>query len=122
MASKALLKKYPPMREGKIYVMYWEMFLEDVSSRDNFKRSHLATLDLLCKAYDQMWRLQEAVDLIGEMQDVKSAQGESRKPVPEVSQMNVLRGQIAVYTKMLGLVLTRDTSPADEDKSKEEWK
>lgn len=115
------MKKYPPPNDNPVFVKYWDILLKEIMKRDNFKPIHLASLEILCSLYVERQRLQDVLDMTGySYQSSGGRYGDMYKNYPEVGQLNQCRSQIATYTKMLGLTLTRDTSPGGEDPEKED--
>jgi hypothetical protein len=99
--------KCPINKENFAY--YWDMYIFDVASRENFKQSHLLQLKTLCELHLDEDRLKEAVDTKGFSFIAYSKNGEeAERPLPEVVLLMRVRSQIKEYLKMMGLLLQKD--------------
>lgn len=118
------LVKYPSPDGDRKFRRYWEMFVADVVLRENFKIGHLEQLRVLCKMYVEEEKLSDVVDLEGFTYTVSGRNGDQRKTTPEADLLVRIRTQITVYSKMLGLLLVKDSAPTDADTNKEDedWK
>ena len=113
-----LLKQFPPPRNSEIFQAKWKLFLPKIVRRQNFSQAHLAQLEVLCDLFVEYANLRDVVDMTGHT--YKTPDG-LVKQYPEVPQMNACRNQIVYYTRMLGLLLTKDTTEAEEPTEKVEW-
>ena len=114
------MSNYPPPKKSETFQKYWNAYIDDVSSRENFKAGHLEQLRILCELYEEADELKELIRMSGYTYCTDGGRnGTQEKLRPEVSQLNKVRSDIAVYSKMLGLVLTKDNSKATPDN--EEW-
>lgn len=105
----------------KAFTKYWNLFVDEVSERDNFKKSHLTQLRVLCDLYVEYDKLIEIIDICGYSFDIPGGRnGDQIKVRPEVSQLNRCRAEIRAYSSMLGLLLTKDNSTGSEE-VKEDW-
>ena len=118
-----MILKYPSPNSNSTFTKRWEELLPQISMRDNFKTGHLHSLEILCGLYLEYENLSSILELEGyTYESVESRMGGTQiKSRPELSQLNVCRTQIAVYTKMLGLTLAKDTAPSSNTKEKDEW-
>ncbi len=107
-------------KSDKYFKRFWDMYIDDVADRENYKKGHLSTLELLCDMLVEYEKLTSIIDLSGYTYDSDGRHGIQVKVRPEVSQLNQCRGHIAVYTKMLGLVLAKDKQNAAGEE-KDEW-
>lgn len=115
--------QYPPPKKNPIFRKTWGDFIENVTTRENFKPSHLHTLEILCDLYVEMAALNKFLRMNGMAFKVITVAGESRRLYPEVSQRDKIRGQIQVYSRHLDLFPKRDKSNRGMDKdTDEEWK
>jgi phage terminase small subunit len=120
MKPSLLLKKYPAPRYGEIFVERWVEFLPQIMKRENFHDSHLTQLTILCSLYEEFEKLSASLEFTGYSYESTTMRGgTSFKPMPEVAQLNVCRSQIAIYTRMLGLMLVKDMSPVNNSKNQE---
>lgn len=115
---KTELKFASPRPDKESFNHYWEMFLPDIQDRENLKPSHLQQLRILCDLSVEYDELQEILDLEGRTYISDGRNGQQIKLRPEVQQMNRCVSEIRNYSKILGLVLFKDTKTNDnEDKN-----
>lgn len=113
--------KYPPPKKNPIFRKTWGDFIENVVSRDNFKPSHLHTLEILCDLYVELDALNKFLRTNGMAFKVITVMGESRRLYPEVAQRDKIRAQIQQYSRHLDLFPKKDKSlrGMDEDEDNE---
>ncbi len=70
--------------------------------------SYLSQLEILCDLYVEHDTLLKFIAANGYTYRAVGRQGISIKSYPQVAQMNRVKSEIRSYSKMLGLVLTRD--------------
>lgn len=114
-------RRYPSPRSNQEFTKYWNIFIEDVASRPNFTESHLLQLEILCDLYAEYRLLREILEVTGYTYTTAGLNGPQQKSHPEVAQLNVCRGGIEKYTKLLGITLKRQDVTVDPEK-KEEWR
>lgn len=113
--------KFPsPKPDKESFNKYWEMFLPDIQDRENLKPSHLNQLRILCDLSVEYDELQEIIDLEGRTYISVGRNGEQIKLRPEIQQMNRCVAEIRAYSKMLGLLLYKDTK-TNEDEDENEF-
>lgn len=114
--------KYPPPKKNPIFRKTWGDFIENVTSRENFKPSHLHTLEILCDLYVELDALNKFLRTNGMAFKVITVAGESRRLYPEVAQRDKIRAQIQQYSRHLDLFPKRDKSLRGMDKDEDdEW-
>lgn len=114
-------EKYPSPDPDPEFIKYWRSYIPSVTGRENFNSGHLFQLEILCSLHKEHKKLQDTLDITGYTYMSEGGRnGQIMKPYPEVTQMNSVRNQIIIYTKMLGLTLVKDTSPS-ESKEANEW-
>lgn len=119
---KAKKKSYRPPRNGVTFVKMWNLLIGMVTERANFKESHLYQLEILCDLYQEYQNLRDTIEEFGFSYTSNGGRnGDQVKPVPEVAQMNRVRAEIREYSKMLGIVLTKDSSNTGATEAKDEW-
>ncbi len=104
-----------PRPEDATFVKYWDMFLEDVRHRDNIKRSHLVQLEVLCDLMIEYEILKEEIKIHGRVYYSVGRNGDQCKLRPEVTQLNRVFSEIRNYSRMLGLVLVKDTTSSEKE-------
>ncbi len=98
-----------PPKDDPIFVHHWNLFVGEVSARENFKRGHLAQLEVLCDLYAEKVQLEEEIKVVGRSYVSEGRNGHQIKLRPEVGQLNRVRAEIRNYSRMLGLLLFKDT-------------
>lgn len=119
-----ILQKYPPRKTNKIYVRMWNEFVDGVASRDNFKLAYLNQLSILCDLYVEYDTLLIFIQKNGYSYESESKSGITLKPYPEVLHFAKVQSEIRNYSKILGLLLVKDTSQGDPKNPKgpsSEW-
>ena len=120
--DEASKHKFPPPKKHPTFRAKWFRFIDNVSSRDNFKVGHLDTLEILCDLYVEYEQLHEFVRVNGRSYLSVGRQGEVWKFYPEVLQLTKVQGAIKEYTKMLDLILKKDHGAGDGGGGeKSEW-
>ncbi len=119
-----ILQKYPPRKTNEIYVRMWNEFVDGVASRDNFKMAYLNQLSILCDLYVEYDVLLKFIERKGYSYESESKSGITLKPYPEVLHFAKVQSEIRNYSKILGLLLVKDTSQGDPKNPKgpsSEW-
>lgn len=117
--TKELLKKYPPPSKSPRYKRLWATHLKDINHRENLKETHLLQMDILCKLYIEVDELQEEISIHGRTYESVGRNGSQIKIRPEYQMLQRCYSEIKNYSKMLGLVLVKDTSTKDDDAKNE---
>jgi len=110
-----ILERFPAPSEKPLFIYYWNMYLSDIKDRDNLKPSHLQQLKVLCDLSVEYDELRDILTLQGRTFESEGRNGYQIKMRPEVSQLNRVVGEIRNYSKMLGLVLVKDTTTTKEE-------
>lgn len=116
---------YPPPQNGPVFVVNWNMLIEQVATRDNFTRANLKHLEILCDLYQNYRSLSDSIDMLGHTYEVGGGRnGNQIKIRPEVSQLNQIRRDIKTYSQLLGISLAKDRYPTagGDGEEKDEWK
>jgi len=91
------------------FTRYWNIYIYDLASRDNFKPSHLLQLQILVEMHVEMDVLRDYIAKHGSSFTAFSRNGEeTERPRPEVQLLLRNRVQIKDYLRMMGLLLTKD--------------
>lgn len=96
-------------KEKATFKAYWDMFVEDIKSRENLKNSHLQQLRILCDMSVEYDELCHAVSIEGRTYESQGRNGTQVKLNPLVQQQSKVITEIRNYSKMLGLILVKDT-------------
>lgn len=114
--------KYPPPKKDPVFRKTWADFIENVTSRDNFKPSHLHTLEILCDLYVELEFLNKFIRMNGMSFKVVTVMGEHRRLYPEVAQRDKVRSMIHQFSRNLDLFPKKDKSTRGMDDSDDsEW-
>lgn len=113
--------KYPPPRKNKIFRAKWMEFIDNVTSRDSFKRAHLETLTLLCDMYVEYEELSKILRTQGRTYKTVTRLGEHLKMHPATAHIDKVRANISKYTRLLDLFPKKDKGGGSEGEE-EEWK
>lgn len=118
--SDSIDLKFPSPRPDKeSFNRYWAMFLPDIQDRQNLKPSHLNQLRILCDLSTEYDELQDIIDLEGRTYMSTGRNGDQIKLRPEIQQLNRCVSEIRNYSKMLGLLLVKDTKFKDSEEENE---
>ncbi len=116
------LDKYPSPKPGNtLFTKYWDSYLPDLMDRENFKTSHLIQLKILCSLCAEYDELDNFIELYGRTYDSVGRNGLQIKARAEVALMKTCIAEIRNYSKMLGLVLVRDTALTNVREEKNEF-
>lgn len=115
-------KLYPsPRPSNSPFSSYWNILISEIVPRENFKRGHLLQLKILCDLYCEKDNLDDTIDLMGTTYITGGDRhGDQEKIRPEVLQRNQVVRSIHMYTKVLGLILYKDTETGEGETS-ENW-
>lgn len=98
---------------------YWNYFIEDVSKRDNFCKSHLKQLEILCDLHVQYDEIATMLKKEGLTYETEGRNGFQIKPHPALTQYNKIIVEIRNYHKNLGLVMNKVAETPEEETN--EW-
>jgi len=100
---------------------YWDLFIGDVTARENFKPGHLEQLAILCRMYMEFYALSKQIDERGAVYENDSPRyGITIKVHPATTIRDKTIAEIRHFSKMLGLILVKDSEMKDKPK-KSEW-
>jgi hypothetical protein len=114
-----ILNRFPSPSEKETFKKYWSMYLCDIKDRENLKPSHLQQLRVLCDLSVEYDELQDILTLQGRTFESEGRNGFQIKIRPEVAQLNRVVTEIRNYSKILGLVLAKDTTTTKEEEPNE---
>lgn len=113
---------YPPPSNHPYFRKLWAQGLENITSRENFKQTHLGLFETLCRLQVELRTLDDFIMANGHVFRVVTVLGEQRRMYPEVQQRLKVLTQIATYSKLLDLVPRKDKSRGSiKDEDEEEW-
>jgi phage terminase small subunit len=116
MDDKELLKKYKvPIKKNPEFSRYWKKFLPGVAKRENFQEFHLKNLEVLCTLYIEYDNLTQTIQEEGFSYIAEGRYGVQRKTLPEVTERTKILAEIRQYSRLLGIVLTKDVSQNPND-------
>lgn len=122
MTNDELLAKYPSPRPEKAkFSMYWSQYLVDIKDRENLKPAHLLQLKVLCDLAVEYDQLIETIDISGRTYESEGRNGLQIKLRPEISQIKVCQTEIRNYSKILGLVLMKDSALNNTNESSNDF-
>lgn len=101
-------KKYPPPKKDRAFREKWRELIHTVVKRDNFKEAHLFQLGILCDLFVEYDDLSKFLRENGYTYEAYGRQGKAIKPFPQVGQINKVKTEIRNYSRMLGLLLSKD--------------
>jgi hypothetical protein len=105
--------------DDSVFKKYWDLFLPKVVERDNFHVSHLQQLEILCNLYLDYVRLNDFVKVNGYSFMTSGRYGETSRPHVETQLLTKVLAEIRHYSKLLDLILAKDTGPKEDDS--DEW-
>lgn len=114
-----IYERFPSPSEKATFTKYWNMYLSDIKDRENLKPSHLQQLKVLCDLSVEYDELHEILTLQGRTFESEGRNGFQIKIRPEVAQLNRVVTEIRNYSKILGLVLAKDTTTTKEEEPNE---
>jgi len=114
-----IFDRFPSPSEKETFKKYWNMYLCDIKDRENLKPSHLLQLRVLCDLSVEYDELQDILTLQGRTFESEGRNGFQIKIRPEVAQLNRVVTEIRNYSKILGLVLAKDTTSTKEEEPNE---
>lgn len=109
-----------PVKNNPQYREDWYTMLFKVIDRENYHYSHLKTLQILCDLLRDYRYLSEQIEIEGMNYSTEGRYGSQQKPTAAYSQRQQIVKDIATYTKLLDIVLKKDTSANAADDG-EEW-
>lgn len=116
--------KFPPPanKKSKEFRKYWLENIDAVAGRENFKKSHLKQLEILCDLYVEYDTLCAWIAENGYTFSVFDRRGSATKQFPQVPLRNNILAEIRSYVKMLGLTLYKDKDTRDpSDNPEDAW-
>lgn len=120
-----MIKSFEAPQSDSVFVKYWDLFINDVTERDNFKLGHLEQLQILCNLYKEYHMLTEQINEEGFTYHTdpegNSRYGNQIKPNPACTLRDKTLMEIRQYSKLLGLVLEKDKKITKEEESKSDW-
>jgi len=113
-------KKFGAPKKGKIFKKHWDIFLDSITERENFHKSHLKQLEILCQLYVDYHKLTKFVEENGFSFITVGRYGSTSRPHVETQLMTKVLAEIRAYSKLLGIILVKDAT-ISEDENESEW-
>ena len=114
-------KKFKAPNDDAEFVRYWDLFVVDVVARENFKQGHLEQLAILCSLYMEFYQVSELIDEKGAVYENDSPRyGSTIKVNPATTIRDKILMEIRQYSKLLGLILEKDSDKGVKE-VKSEW-
>lgn len=110
-----------PKEDDVEFTRYWNLYVDDVAQRDNFKIGHLEQLRILCQLYTEFDKLTEIISDKGYTYEAETRNGLQTKVYSEVTIRKEVMLELRMYSKMLGLILEPDKIFNDREAIKSEW-
>lgn len=107
----------PPKDSSEEFLVYWNMFIDEVTDRPLFRKSHLYQLRILCDLCVEYEYLKTLIETEGRFYMSFGRNGEQQKTTESVRQMKDVVTQISVYSKMLNLTLGKDVGKVTKEKN-----
>jgi hypothetical protein len=102
--------KFPPPKKHPTFQKVWFQSIDSITNRENFKVTHLNTLEILCDLFAEYDELTTFIRKNGRSYKSVGRSGIVWRFYPEVGQIKSVQAQIRDYTKLLGLLLKKDNS------------
>lgn len=102
------------------FTRYWDLFIDSVVERDNFRPHHLEQLTILCSLYQELNKVQDEIKEQGYYFENEGRHGSQIKTHPLVVIRDKMLGEIRHYTKLLDLTINKDKSIKEND-DKDDW-
>lgn len=120
--TKTSDRKWFPARKGtsQAWKDNWKIFVDEISVRDNFKESHLRTLEILCDLLEEYTKLSDFVKENGYSYESCTKEGVTWKKFPEAEMRQKCVSNISMYCKLLDLKLFKDKAN-EPDQKVNEW-
>lgn len=111
-----------PEPDNAQFTFYWNLFINDVTERENFKMGHLEPLRILCLLYIEYHDLCKIIKSEGYLYENDGGRnGSQLKPNPCVAIRDKTLAEIRQYSKLLGLILKEDKEVNGKEKEEDEW-
>lgn len=113
--------RHLPPKEGVTFTRMWNVFIDDVTQRNDFHKGHLQFLEVLCDLYEEYAQIMDVLEMCGSTYESEGRNGFQVKPRPEVAQKNKIVDQIAAMTRLLNLVPNKNKEAPVKPEQQEEW-
>lgn len=113
-------KGFKPPKKDADFVRYWKLYIDNIVERENFKQSHLKTLEILVDMLLEYDELTKFIKDNGYTYVSEGRNGIQSKPHPEVSIREGKIAKIKDYCKLLDITLMKD-KPVEEEDEDDEW-
>ena len=114
MTEKKMKAPVSPNKDPE-FKRYWDLFVPDVFARENYKKGHLEQLAILCRLYMEFYTVSKLIDEKGACYETNSERyGNQVKVNPACTIRDKTLMEIRQYSKLLGLVLEKDTDRGEK--------
>lgn len=113
--------KYPPPKKNPIFVRKWKELIPTITSRDNFKTAYLSQVEILCDLFVEYDDLSKFLRTNGYTYEAFGRQGKAIKSFPQVLQLNRVKTEIRNYSKILGLLISKDKDSGGAEAEEGDW-
>lgn len=117
--------EYPPPENKmeKVYFLkHWLKYHDSLVESNNFKMSHLVSLEMLCDLHEKKEFLEKIIESRGMTYECDGRYGKQAKERPEVNLLKDINLQILKFQSTMKLVgPSKDGQMHDNIKGKQEW-
>lgn len=118
--EKPFRKIAPPRGSSPEFRKYWDKFVINFQSRENFHHGHLKNLEILCNLYLEYDAMTKVIQEEGFSYLTEGRYGVQKKTTPEVSERAKVLAEIRQYSRLLDIVISRD-SYIPETTEEDDW-
>ena len=94
---------------------YWNLYVKDIASRQDFQDAHLKHLELLCDCLVRYDEVSKIISEEGYVFESNGRYGQQIRQRPEVAIQKDALAQINTYSKFLGLSLKKNEHGKPDD-------
>jgi len=106
-----------PKPKDKKFNYYWDLFVDAVTSKENFIPAHLEQLKILCKLYTEVDLFNEMLIEEGYVFESNGRYGIQKRPSPYINLKLKAVQEIRAYSKVLGITISKELAETDDDDS-----
>ena len=110
-----------PREKDLKFTKYWNIYIDDVFQRENFKSSHLQQLTILCQLHTEYDELTNIIKSEGYTYVTESRNGRQVKINTNVTIREKVTAEIRAYLKLLNIVPEKDKVLTISAEIADEW-